>query len=194
MTTETDDYGLLIIDMQKDFVLPGSPLQVAGAPVTIPYIRRALALSRKKQWPVFHVVRQHRPDGSDVETIRKQRFLEGHKYALPGTAGCEIVDELSPRPGEYRIVKRRFSAFMNTELDFMLRQMQIRHLVVCGTQYPTCIRTTVFDAVAYGYTVTLLTDATSAQTREVAEANIRDIRDIGVKCINTARLLEKHLL
>jgi nicotinamidase-related amidase len=193
MSIEINDYGLLIVDMQKDFVLPGSPLQVAGAPATIPNILRALTFFRKKQWPVFHVIRQHRSDGSDVEAIRKLRFLEGPKYALPGTAGCQIVDELTPKPGEYRIVKRRFSAFMNTELDFMLRQLEIRHLVVCGTQYPVCIRATVFDAIAYGYDVTLLTDATSAQTRDVAEANIRDIRDLGVNCTHTARLLEKFL-
>jgi nicotinamidase-related amidase len=72
---------------------------------------------------------------------------------------------------------------MNTELGFVLRRLGITHLVVTGTQYPNCIRATIFDAVSYGYHVTLLTDAASAQTEEIAQANITDIRNIGVTCL-----------
>ncbi|MDM8551939.1 isochorismatase family cysteine hydrolase [Desulfobacterales bacterium HSG2] len=176
-------YALIIVDMQKDFVLPGAPVCVAGAYETIPKIREALDLFREIRWPVFHVFREYRADGSDIENIRLKGFLEEERYAVPGTEGCEIVDELKPVAGEYRIVKNRFSAFMNTEVDFMLRRLDVRHIVVCGTQYPNCIRTTVFDGVSFGYHVTLLTDATSAQTPEIAEANKQDIANIGVECI-----------
>lgn len=180
-------YGLLVIDMQKDFVLPGAPARVAGAYKTIPFIRQALELFRAKAWPVFYIVRRHRADGSDIENIRLQDFLAGKKYAVTGTEGCGIVDELKPLPAEYLLVKKRFSAFMNTELDIMLRRLEINHLVVCGTQYPTCVRATIFDGVAYGYGITLLTDATSAQTAEIAQANIRDIENLGVACVTTAQ-------
>jgi nicotinamidase-related amidase len=186
------DYGLLIIDMQKDFVLPGAPACIAGAFDTVPVIARALDFFRQKGRPVFHVVREHRADGSDVESIRLDRFLDNHACAVAGTPGCEIVDPLVPLPGEYRIVKKRFSAFMNTELDFMLRRLGISHLAVCGTQYPTCVRCTIFDAAAYGYQVTLLTDAASAQTPAIAEANIRDIQNLGVTCLTTGRFIQLH--
>ena len=184
--------GLLIIDMQKDFVLPGAPARVAGAYETIPNIRQALELSRQKAWPVFFIVREYRADGSDIEKIRKQRFMAGPKYAVPGTPGCEIVDQLKPLAHEYRIVKNRFSAFMNTGLDFMLRQLQVHHLVICGTRYPTCIRATIFDGIAYGYDITLLTDAASAETEEIAEANIRDIKNLGVTCLTTAQFKAEY--
>ncbi|UCH92607.1 MAG: cysteine hydrolase [Candidatus Aminicenantes bacterium] len=189
MDKKKEAYALLIIDMQKDFVLPGAPALVAGAYATIPHIQQVLQLSREKKWPIFHVVREYRPDGSDIETFRKKNFLEKQKYAVSQTPGCEIVDELKPLPGEYRIVKKRFSAFMKTELDLILRQLKISHLVVCGTQYPTCIRATITDAIAYGYDITLLTDAASAQTPEIAEANIRDIREMGVTCLNTQQFI-----
>ena len=189
MKTTPDTYGLVIVDMQNDFVLPGSPLCIAGAYETIPRIQEALEAFRKAQWPVFHIVREHRADGSDVEITRVQGFLNEAKYAIPGTKGCEIVEPLQPREGEFRIAKQRFSAFMHTELDFILRRLGITHIVVCGTQYPVCIRTTVFDAIAYGYQVTVLTDATSAKTPEVAEANIEDMRNIGVRCITVSQFL-----
>jgi nicotinamidase-related amidase len=74
---------------------------------------------------------------------------------------------------------------MNTEIDFILRRLGVTHLIVCGTQYPNCVRTTIFDAVSYGYQVINITDATSAQSTKIAAANIIDIRNIGVECITT---------
>ncbi len=184
-------YGLVIIDMQNDFVLPGAPVRVAGARATIPKVREALNCFRDSNWPVFHVCREYREDGSDVEITRYKPFMEQAKFAVPGTPGCEIVKELSPLPGEYRIVKNRFSAFMKTELDFILRRLGIARIAVCGTQYPNCIRATVYDGLSYGYEVTVLTDASSAKSAEIAEANIRDMRDIGVECITVAEFRSK---
>jgi nicotinamidase-related amidase len=189
MGEETGRWALIIIDMQNDFVLPGSPAKVAGAQATVPRILEVLQAFRNFRWPVFHIVREYREDGCDIEITRLKRFLEKEKYCIPGTKGWEIVHELKPLPGEYRIVKNRFSAFMNTELDLVLRRLAITTIVVCGTQYPNCIRTTVYDGVSLGYHVILTTDASSAQTPEIAEANIRDIRNIGVECLAVRDLL-----
>ena len=176
-------YALVVIDMQNDFVLPGSPACVAGAYDTVPIIKRLLDFFRVNKLPVFHVVREYRADGSDIEMNRLEGFLRKGRYLVPGTKGSEIVDPLRPLEGEYRIVKNRYSCFMNTELDFMLRRIGVTHLVVCGTQYPNCIRSTIFDAVCHGYHVINIIDATSAQTPDIAKANIVDIRNIGVDCI-----------
>jgi nicotinamidase-related amidase len=184
-------YALLIVDMQNDLVMPGSPLRVIGGKATVPVILKALTAFRNRKLPIFHAVREYRPDGSDVEITKLISFIEQSKGLVPGTKGCEIVGELRPLPGEYKIIKNRFSAFMNTELDFMLRRLEVNHVVVCGTQYPSCIRTTVFDGISYGYHVTVLTDATSAKSLEIAEANIKDMRDVGVECVETAEFLKK---
>jgi nicotinamidase-related amidase len=176
-------YSLVIVDMQNDFVLPGAPACVAGAYDTVPCIKRLLDFFRVNKLPVFHVVREYRADGSDIEMNRLDGFLRKGRYLVPGTKGCEIVDPLRPMDGEYRVVKNRYSCFMNTEVDFMLRRIGATHLVVCGTQYPNCIRATIFDAVCHGYHVINIIDATSAQAPDIAKANITDIRNIGVDCI-----------
>ena len=181
--------ALLIVDMQNDFALPGAPQCVAGAMAIVPNLKRVLDRFRARGQPVFHVVREYRADGSDIEATRLPGFLAGRRYCVPGTKGCEILDELRPVAGEYRVVKNRFSAFMNTELDFMLRRLGADEIVVCGIQYPNCIRATIFDGVALGYSVTLVTDATGAQSEEVARANIRDIANIGVACVTTGQFL-----
>lgn len=186
----TDTAALLIIDMQNDFVQPEYSSCVAGAKATVPNIARVLEWFRKKQLPIFHVVREYREDGSDIEQFRYKKFMENQKYVVPGTYGCEIVEELKPNKGEYRIVKNRFSGFMNTELDLILRRLNVHDLVITGTQYPNCIRATAFDAVALGYQVTILTDATSAANEEIAKANIVDMRNIGIRCIESNELLK----
>lgn len=176
--------ALLIIDMQNDFVLPGAPARVEGAYDTVGKVKELLNFFREKDQPVFHIVREYRPDGSDVENTRLRDFMNNHKYAVHGTNGCRIIDDLQPLNGEYIVVKTRFSAFMNTELDFMLRRLNVNETIICGTQFPNCIRATVYDAVSYGYRATLIKDATSAATPQIAKANILDIQNIGIPCID----------
>lgn len=181
--------ALVIIDMQNDFVLPGAPMCVADAAATLPRISSLLASFRQSNQPVFHVVREHRADGSDVDGFRKALFAAGKRFVVPGTTGCEIVEPLQPTAGEYRLVKPRFSAFLQTEFDLMLRRLAVNRLVICGTQYPNCIRATVLDAVSLDYEVTLVTDATSAESAEIAASNILDMANIGVSCVTTDELL-----
>ena len=102
-----------------------------------------------------------RADGSDIEITRREAFLAGPQYAVHGTPGAEIVDGLAPAPNEYRIVKPRFSAFFGTKLDLILRRLGVAEVVLCGTQYPNCIRATAFDAISLGYQTFIITDATS---------------------------------
>jgi len=179
--------ALLIIDMQNDFVLEGKPLKVAGAPAVIPKIRSVLAEFRKRSLPVFHVLRVHRPDGSDMEIIRQDLFRK-QPFAVAGTPGAAVIDELTPLKGEYVLEKTRMSAFTGTELDLMLRTLGISTLFVCGIQTPNCIRTTVFDSIAYNYPVVLIDDATGASSGEVHRANVRDMQNIGVRIVKTAEI------
>jgi nicotinamidase-related amidase len=180
--------ALLIIDMQHDFAVPGGSCEVPGAHATIPVIRRALMRFRELGLPVFHIVREYRADGSDVEITRLDALKE-RDMVVPGTLGVRIVPGLEPEAGEYRIVKPRFSAFMFTELDLILRRKGITHLAVTGTQLPFCLRATLFDGLSLGYRVTLLTDASSSRTAEIHEANIRDIRDAGMACLTVDEFL-----
>ncbi len=174
--------ALLIIDMQNDFVLDGKPLKVAGARAAIPNIQMVLTEFRKRSLPVFHILRVHRPDGSDVEIIRQELFRK-QPFAVTGTTGSGVIDELAPREGEIVLTKTRMSAFLGTELDLMLRTLGVKTVFVTGIQTPNCIRTTVFDAIAYNYPVVLVDDAVGASSEEIHQANVRDMRNIGVRIV-----------
>ena len=87
--------ALLIVDMQNDFVLEGAPLRVAQARSVVPKIYEVLAEFRKKRLSVFHILRVHRRDGSDVEITRQELFRK-HPFAVEGTHGAAVIEELTP--------------------------------------------------------------------------------------------------
>ena len=180
--------ALLILDMQNDTVLDGAPLKVAQARAIVPKIRKILDEFRARKIPVFHMVRVHKPDGSDVEFFRQELFRK-QPFCVEGTRGAAVIDELAPVKGEYVIPRVRMSAFMGTDLDLMLRGMGITDLVVTGVQTPNCIRTTVCDAMAYNYSPVLIEDAVGAQNDEVHSGNLRDMANFGVQIAKAGDLI-----
>ena len=181
------DIALLVIDMQNDFVLENTPLRVKGALVIVDNVKKVLQEFRASGLPVFHIVRIHRKDGSDVEIIRKQIFSET-PFGVENTKGAEIIEELKPKENEYIVKKIRMSAFFNTDLDSILRSLAVKNIVIVGIQTPNCVRTTAFDAVAYNYNTFLIEDATAAQTKQIHEGNVLDMSNAGIKIIKTEQI------
>ena len=182
--------ALLIIDMQRDFVLPGAPLCVAGALPSVPVVRRLLDRARDRGWPVFHVVREHAPDGGDAEPCRRHLFRAGGGVCVAGTTGAAVVDELTPLPGERKLVKTRFSGFYRTSLEDELRALGISTVLVAGTQYPNCVRGTAVVPLSPEDRGVVDGGACRVAAPEVAEANIRDMRGMGIVCEPLDRLPE----
>ncbi|KAG6487294.1 hypothetical protein ZIOFF_055880 [Zingiber officinale] len=143
---------MLVIDMQKDFILAerGSPLPVAGGQGIVPTVIQAVAAARERGILVIWVVREHDRFGRDVEHFRRHFYSNGEGPAVKGCVGAELADGLVIADGDYKLVKTRFSAFFATNLH-LLQGCGIKNLVVVGVQTPNCIRQTVFDAVALDY-------------------------------------------
>ena len=186
--TETIRSALLIIDMQNDVVLDNAPLSVAQARSVVPAILLVLNAFRARKLPVFHMLRVHKADGSDVEMFRKEQFGK-QPFLVEGTRGAGAIDELVPLPGECVIPRVRMSAFMGTDLDLRLRNLGITDLVLTGVQTPNCIRTTVTDGIAYGYRIILVKDGIGAQNDEIHNSNLRDIAHFGARIMNAQDLI-----
>jgi nicotinamidase-related amidase len=180
--------ALLIVDMQNSFVDEQSSFAIRGARKSVPKLVELLEWARSQGWFVVHVVREYQADASDVELPRRESFLRQGGCAIRGTWGAQIIGELTPATNEAVLVKPRFSGFFQTSLDSLLRRNRVGRVVVAGTQYPNCIRATAFDALSLDYGVWLATDATSAQSDGVAQANIHDLSNIGIACCAVAEL------
>ena len=176
--------ALIIIDMQNDAMS-----MVPSGKEIIPTIKKVLDTARIKEIPVVHKNRVQRSNGIDVEKFRIKLF-ENTPFLIDGSHGAQIVKELEPTEKETVVKGSRFSGFFQTDLHLSLTRHNVKTLVICGIQTPNCIRATVTDAIAYDFDVVLLNDAISAQTPEIHDANLLDMKNMGVTIVSTSDYLD----
>lgn len=158
--------AVLVIDMQRDFVEEGRPMEVPAARDAISNIQRVAEAARAQGTPVVYT-RHVLLDGFDVsplETAYNPRLLQAGMRE--GSDGVEIVDQLAPRPGEIVIRKHRYDAFHNTRLDSVLRSVSglngVDTVIITGTLTEVCCESTARSAFMRDYRVAFASDATGA--------------------------------
>lgn len=174
--------AFVLIDMEEGFVNPMGGHCIKNALATVPACEKALAAARRKGIPVFFVKRIYRADGSDVEMTRYANWLKGGKPVTPASRGANSAmapKGLAPLPGDYTIIKPRWSAFFGTELDLILRRLGVRNVILAGTTTPNCIRSTCYDALSLEYNTILIEDCCSSQTEEIQRVNMIDMKNVG---------------
>ena len=167
--------ALVIIDMQRDFVLPGgfgeklgndtSLLLAAVAPT-----ERVLAKAREKGIFVVHTREGHRPDLTDcppAKLTRGGKTFIGEpgpmgRILVRGEEGHDIIQELYPKSGEPVIDKPGKGSFHATDLHQILLDRRIKTLVVCGVTTEVCVHTTVREANDRGYECVVLSDCVAS--------------------------------
>ena len=185
--------ALLVIDLERGFIDESSPLCIRGAAATLPACGQAIAYAREAGVPVFFIHRAYRANGSDVEACRYPGWQAGGKPLAPGSTGpgsVETPPEVTPQEGDYVVLKPRFSAFFQTELDLILRRLGVRTLYLTGTTTPNCIRTTCYDGLSLDYNVGILTDCCSSNSEEIQQANMVDMANIGATLMTCAEFCD----
>jgi nicotinamidase-related amidase len=147
----------------------------------------AVSKARAAGVPVVWVVREHHASGHDVERTRAHLFdgAAGKGVCIHGSEGARLHEELEPlvdAEADIWLVKTRFSAFFNTNLDSLLRRLGTRTVAICGVQTPNCIRGTAWDALALDYNVVVLSDATASRNAAAQAANLEDMTCAGIHC------------
>lgn len=170
--------ALLVIDMLKDFALPGAPLEVPETRRVAPVIRREIDNARKAGTPVIFLCDSHAPDDREFS-----RF-NWPAHAVRGTAGAEVIDELTPLPGDLVIPKTTYSGFYGTELEGTLRRLGVNSLRLTGCVTHICVLFTASDAVLRGYSVAVVADGVAGIAREDHDAALRIMKNVmGVKIV-----------
>ncbi len=182
MKENPSQMALIVIDMENGFIDPRSPHCIRQAAATVPACRSVVCTARSAGIPVFFVKRIYRMNGSDVELTRYAEWKAGGRAMMPASTGfhsAEAPEGLKPIPGDYTIIKPRWSAFFHTELDLILRRLDIKTVILAGTTTPNCVRTTAYDANSLEYNVVILEDCCSSQTKEIQKANMDDLQRMG---------------
>lgn len=163
--------ALVIVDMLRDFTDPAGAVYYPQNREILPRIRVLLeAFRRQRQLIIFlqQYTRPEKPD-SKAANMRPNCFV--------GTWGAEIdplllVDERR----DYVIPKRRYSGFFATDLDLVLREHEVKRVVIVGTKTNCCIRATVTDAFYLNYDPIVIADCVATNSDVVNQVHLEDIR------------------
>jgi nicotinamidase/pyrazinamidase len=128
--------GLIVADMLNDFLDPQGSLYMGNqAREIIPFISQKIAEFRSRGWVVIFVCDAH------ASNDREFKYFPSH--AVKGSWGAQIIPELTPAPGDFRVEKTRYSAFSQTNLDDILKQEGVREVHVVGVMTSICVMETI---------------------------------------------------
>lgn len=160
----TKDSALLVIDLQNSDGDDGIPVMEGST--TYENAPKIIRFFREHHLPVIQIREMHRADGSDFG-----RELDGTEgvHCLEGTQNVEFNPKTAPVEGDYIIGKRRYSAFLYTDLDLLLRCKGISTLYLIGGLTDVCVRFTAVDAHQNDYHFYVVTDCVTGSSWKAHE-------------------------
>jgi len=174
--------SIIVVDMINDFVT--GTLKCERASRIIPNIQRLLDFARKKRVSVIYVSDAHLPGVDDELELWPP-------HAVVGTKGAEIIKELKPVKDDYTLQKRRYSAFYETGLDPLLRELKVDTLVLVGLVTNVCIQHTAADAFFRGYRIIVPEDCVEAPTEEDQKTALKYLKmNYGAEITNVQELMK----
>jgi ureidoacrylate peracid hydrolase len=93
-----------------------------------------------------------------------------------GSREAQVLDEIAPADDEIIFRKTSSSVFISTNIDYVLRNLEVRSLIVAGLLTDQCVESAVRDACDLGYLVTLVADACTTASAERHEQSLIGIR------------------
>lgn len=162
--------ALVVVDMINEFCKPGGKMVLPGYEKLVAPQLALVKAMRDAGAPVIWVHDAHRPG------MRREREWEKRTpHGLEKTWAVDVIEDLGARADEIHVIKRRYSAFFQTDLDLTLKDMQVDQLVVCGVVTNICVRSTVHDAFFIGYDVVVPADACAATGPREHDSSLYDI-------------------
>ncbi len=155
---------LLIIDMTNAFLRRGAPTEIPGGRSLVRKLKTLVTACRGKGIRIIFATHAYRKDGYDLglhAIFRPEIAAMGR--LREGTSDTEFYSGLKPQRDDIVIVKRRFSAFLGTELDMILRSNGIDTVIIGGVATNICCESTARDARMRDYRVLFLGDGTAAR-------------------------------
>jgi len=148
--------------------------------------RRVLEACREAGIAAIHVkIEAMMTDGRDVGRLHK---ILGY-VVNPRSKWGQFFEEVAPEKGEVVLTKTCSGAFVGTNLDQILRNMDVDTLIIVGFYTDQCVETAARDAADLGYKVILVEDACATETAERHSHSIDAIRDVYVRIEKTEEIL-----
>lgn len=178
-----DHTALLLVDMQRAWLEPQFDPHLSGPEAeyflqrarsqVVPNQQRLLGAFRQARQNVLHtIIESLTADGRDRSLDHKLSDMHLPK----GSAQAQVIAELTPAENEIVLPKTSSGVFNSTNIDYVLRNLQTRHLIIAGIVTDQCVDMAVRDAADRGYLVTLVEDACATYTAERHHACLNAIK------------------
>jgi len=162
--------ALLVLDMLNDFVEEGAPLEVPSARQILSPIKKRLKGARERRIPVIYVCDAHRDEDEE--------FNHWPRHAVSGTRGAEVVEELKPEKADFVVKKRRYSGFLGTDLELLLKELKIEKVCITGILTNICVFFTAAEAAMRNYKVVVYADCVAALSEEAHHFALTQLKEV----------------
>lgn len=179
--------ALLFIDVQNytahrdggEFSGPGGPGEAERdyyfermEDLALPNMQRLQAACRAAGVEVLYTLIENlTADGRDRSLDYKISGIDVPK----GSWDAQVAEAIAPGPDEIVLPKTSSSVFISTNIDYVLRNLGVKQLILCGVVSDQCVESAVRDACDLGYLVTLVPDACATFTEERQQASVKAI-------------------
>ncbi|MCW2307492.1 isochorismatase family cysteine hydrolase [Rhodobium gokarnense] len=141
--------------------------------LAIPNMQKLQAAFRKAGIEVLYTtIESLTKDGRDRSLDYKISGFNVPKGSWDG----KVIDELAPTDDEIWLPKSSSSVFVSTHIDYILRNLGVKQLVIAGLVTDQCVESAIRDACDLGYLVTEVTDACATYTEERHDFSLRAIK------------------
>jgi ureidoacrylate peracid hydrolase len=173
--------ALIVVDVQNDFVsAEGSAAKrgddVGAAVAMVPNLTRLIEAARRVGLTIIYIRTTHSEWTDTPSWIYRTSQKSGLNTCREGSWGAEFYDGISPLPSERVVTKHRYSAFINTDLNTVLKARGIQSVLVCGVATNVCVETTARDGYMYDYYVTMIDDCSAAYDARLHMGTLENIR------------------
>jgi nicotinamidase-related amidase len=165
--------AVIVVDLLKGFfksnpTLP-DPLDAKRLFATV---RRVIDAGRDSGVTIVFIKDNFLPEEVPID----KHFKIYGPHCIIGTPDAEVVDELDPKPGDFQIQKKHYSAFNSTRLDAVLRELDVKQLYFTGAWTEACVQHTVIDAFYLNYDISVISDGVSSPHRDAHDYALNYMR------------------
>jgi ureidoacrylate peracid hydrolase len=199
---EPSHAALIIVDIQNDFCADGGAFHKEGFDLsmiqaTVPKVVDFVQEARKAGLTIIYIQSTYYAENnwylSDVFLEHHKRAGKGKHIKYPlcekGSWGADFYGGIKPLSGEIVVNKHRYSAFIETDLDLILRSRGIRTLIMSGVATDVCVEMTAKVGFLKDYYIVFLKDCTATTAEDMHNNTLRNIAMYYGEVVNSSEVV-----
>ena len=183
--------AVIAIDMQNAFVAEEGAYETPKARDMMELFSSIIGFARDNDMPVIWTQSDHSAPHAGL-LLQKFPIIAEDRVLWKDEPSFELYpDMVQPIEGEHRVVKHKYDAFFETDLDAILRNLGVETVIIIGTATNVCCESTARSAFFRDYQVAFISDSTASFDDSMHEATLKTIDMFFGRVMSTGELLNE---